>query len=40
MGPFKKCVTCIMAFFSPFNFHTCQFYSIASPVLFTKLEKL
>ena len=40
MGPFKKYVTCIMAFFTPFNFVTlCQLYSITSPVLFTKLHQ-
>ena len=37
MGPFKRHVTCIMAFFTPFNFVTlCQFFSITSPALFTK----
>ena len=38
MESFKKYVTCIMAFFTPFNAVTrCQFYSITTPVLFTKL---
>ena len=38
MRPFKKYITCIMAFFTPFNFVTlCLFYSITFPVLFTKL---
>ena len=37
MGPFKRHVTYIMAFFTPFNFVTlCQFSSITSPALFTK----
>ena len=40
MGSFKKYVTCIMTFFSPFNFVTlCRFYFITSPVLFTKFYK-
>ena len=40
MGPFKKYVTCIMAFFTPFNFVTlCQFYCTTSPVSFTKLHQ-
>ena len=40
-GPFKKYVTCIMAFLHPFTFvKLCQFYSITSPVLFTKNKKL
>ena len=40
MGPFKKYVTCIMAFFTPFNFVTlCQFYSTTSPVSFSKLHQ-
>ena len=40
MGPFKKYVTCLIAFFTPFNFVTlCQFYSFTSPVLFTKLHE-
>ena len=40
MGPLKKYVTCIMVFFTPFNVVTLsQFYSNASPVLFTKLHK-
>ena len=39
-GPFKKYVNCIMAFFTPFNFSMlCQFYSVTSPVLFTKLHQ-
>ena len=39
MGPFKNYVTCKMAFFTPFNFVTlCQFYSITSLVLYTKLH--
>ena len=41
METFKKYVTCIIAFFIPF---ICvilsQFYSITSPVLFTKNNKL
>ena len=41
MRPFKKYHTCIAAFFIPFTFFKlCQFYSITSPVLFTKNEKL
>ena len=33
MGPLKKYVTCIMAFFIPFNFVTLSyFYSVTSPV--------
>ena len=40
MGPFKKYVTCIMAFFTPFNFVTlCQFYCTTSPVSFTKVPQ-
>ena len=40
MGPFKKYVTCIMAFFTPFNFvKLCQFYCTTSPVSFTKLPQ-
>ena len=40
MGPLKKYVTCIMAFFTPFNFVTlCYFYSITSPLLFPKLHQ-
>ena len=40
MGPFKKYVICIMAFFIPFNFVTlCQFYCTISPVSFTKLPQ-
>ena len=40
MWPFKKYVTCIMAFFTPFNFVTlCQFYSATSPVSFSKLHQ-
>ena len=40
MGPFKKYVTCIMAFLTPINFATlCQFYSITSPVLFIKFHQ-
>ena len=39
MEPFKNYVTCKMAFFTPFNFVTlCQFYSITSLVLYTKLH--
>ena len=39
MGSFKKYVTCVMAFFTTFNFvRLCQLYSITSPVLFTKLN--
>ena len=38
MGLFKKYVTCMMPFFTPFNSVTlCQIFSITSPVLFTKL---
>ena len=38
MGSFKKYVTCIISFFTQFNFVTiCQFYSINSLVLFKKL---
>ena len=41
MGLFKNYVTCIVAFFIPFTCATlCEFYSIASPVLFTKNNKL
>ena len=37
MGPFKKCVTCIMAIFTPFNFIIlCRFHSTPSFVSFTK----
>ena len=42
MAPFKKYFTCIMAFFTPFKFHTvtlCQFYCTTSPVPFTKLHQ-
>ena len=40
MWPFKKYVTCIMAFFTPFNFETLyQFYSTTSPVSFSKLHQ-
>ena len=42
MAPFKKYVTCIMAFFTPFNFHTvtlCQFCCTTSPVSFAKLHQ-
>ena len=43
MGSFKRYITCIMTFFIPF-YSTCdtlwQFYSIASPVLFTENNKL
>ena len=40
MGPFKKYITCIMAFFTQFNFVTlCQFYCTTSPVSFTKLHE-
>ena len=40
MGPFKNYVTCIMAFFTPFNFVTlCQFYCTTSPVSFSKLHQ-
>ena len=39
MRPFKKYVTCIKAFFTPFNFITlCPFYSTTTPVSFTKLR--
>ena len=39
MGPFKKYVTYIMAFFTSFNFVLLhQFYSIIFPVLLTKLH--
>ena len=35
----KKYVNYIMAFFTPFNFVIlCQFYSVISPVLITKLH--
>ena len=38
-GAIQKYVTCVMPFFHPFNFVIlCQFYSIISPVLFTKLH--
>ena len=41
MGPFKKYATCIKAFLIPFTYITlCQFYSIASPVLFSKNNSL
>ena len=40
MGPFKRYITSIMAFFTPFNFVTlCQFYCTTSPVPFTKLHQ-
>ena len=40
MEPFKKCVTCIMAFFIPITYFThFQFYFFTSPVLFTKNSK-
>ena len=39
MWPFKNYVTCIMAFFTLFNFVTlCQFYSTTFPVSFSKLH--
>ena len=39
MGLFKKYVTCIMAFFTPFNSVIfCQFYFNAFPVSFIKPE--
>ena len=39
MRPFKKSVTFVMAFFTPFNFVTlCEFYSNIPPVLATKLH--
>ena len=38
MEPFKTCGTLIMAFFIQLSYVTfCQFYSITSPVLFTKI---
>ena len=41
MGLFKKYVTCIMAFRIQFtNVIFCQFYSITSPVVFIKDNKL
>ena len=42
MGPFKKYVTCIMAFFTPMtSVRLFQFYSMTSPVFFsTKNNKL
>ena len=42
MRPVKKYVTCIMAFFTSFNFVTLsEFYSTMFPVLFTKpIQKL
>ena len=42
MRPVKKYVTCIMAFFTSFNFVTLsEFYSTKFPVLFTKtIQKL
>ena len=41
MGLYVKYVTCTMTFFTPFTFvKLCQFYSITSPVLFTKNKKL
>ena len=41
MSLLKKYVTCIMAFCIPFTSVTfCQFYSITSPVLFNKNNKL
>ena len=41
MDLFKKYVTCIMAFRIQFtNVTFCQFYSITSPVVFTKNNKL
>ena len=40
MEPLKKFAVYIMTCFTPFNFGTfCQFYSINSPVLFTKLHQ-
>ena len=40
MRPFKKYVTCIMAFLTLFNFVTLyQFYSTTSPVSFSKLHQ-
>ena len=40
MWPFKKYATCIMAFFTPFNFVTpCQFYTTTSSVSFSKLHQ-
>ena len=37
---FKKYVTCTMAFFTLFIFvRLCQFYSITSPVLFTRMRE-
>ena len=40
MGSFKKYITCIMAFCTPFNFVTfCQFYFIPSPVLITNFQQ-
>ena len=40
MGPFKKFLTCIMAFFILITYLTlCQFYSFPSPVVFTKSSK-
>ena len=39
MGLFKKYVTCIIAFFAPFNFVTLfQFSSNTFPMIFTKLH--
>ena len=39
--PFKKYATCIMTFFIPLTFIIlCQFYSITSPALFTKHNKV
>ena len=39
MGPFSHYVTCIMAFFTPFNIVTlCQFYSNTSNAIITKLH--
>ena len=41
MGLFKRYVTCIIVFFTPFTFvKLCKFYSITSPVFFTKNKKL
>ena len=40
MWPFKKYVTCIMAFFTPFNFLTLyQFYSTTSTVSLSKFRQ-
>ena len=41
MRPFKKYVACIMALLTPFIFvKLSNFYSVTSPVLFTKNKKL